>query len=92
MDGILYLPNTVKNLMVTLPHTTKALANRDSMCVKREVNLTATREHMVKFILTNRSSTYSLHSLRIITGHKKGHISNESGPAAENRTQGHACL
>lgn len=75
----------------TLPPT-KALANGDSMCDKRQVNLTATREHMVKILLTNRYTTGSLLSLRIIMEHKKGHISHVSRPAAENRTQGHACL
>lgn len=47
---------------------------------------------MVQFLLTDRSTTQSLLSLRIIMEHKKGHISHESELAADNRTQGHAFL
>lgn len=62
------------------------------MCDKREVNLTATGEHMVDCVLKNWSTTDSLFLLRIIIEHKKGHISNESRPTSENKAQGHACL
>lgn len=60
------------------------------MCDEMEVNLTATLEHMVEVVLTNRSTRDSLLSLRIIMEHKKGHISYESRSASENKTQGHA--
>lgn len=63
------------------------------MCNDREVNLPATQEHMVEFLVTNRSTADSLRSLRIIMKHKKGHISHESRlQTAKNRTQGHICL
>lgn len=52
------------------------------------VNLTGTGEHMVEFLLTDRSTTESLLSLRIIMEHKKGHISHERELAAEQRTRG----
>lgn len=45
---------------------------------------------MVEVLLTTRSTADSVLSLRIIMEHKKGHISHESGPAADNRTQGRA--
>lgn len=56
---------------LTIRYVQQGLANCDSMCNEREVNLTATSKHMAQWLLTNWSKADSMPLLRLTLGYEE---------------------